>query len=194
MKNPDSLEAQLRARHFGDYFFYPTYTETLDKIWAAQADDPKALQTLIADGHADGLARLIACETLFEVDQLMLEEVGMENVAAVYCNALSKDLTGMGNSWGLLWENEDAGPQGGNLLSCGEFATQPLLALLENAEVRTNFEGSEEATVGNAARFRVKDFAAYYLADIHSLELPWHTDFEARDKAIAAMVAELPEE
>jgi hypothetical protein len=47
--------------------------------------------------------------------------------------------------------------------------------------------GSEQATLGNAAHYRVRDFAAYYLARITNQQLAFHTEFAARDAEIARL-------
>ena len=36
-------------------------------------------------------------------------------------------------------------------------------------------------------RYRVKDFAAFYLAKIFKLDLPWELDITKRDEAIATL-------
>jgi len=69
----------------------------------------------------------------------------------------------------------------------GPPALPALTALLDNADLRTDYEGSEEATVGNMARYRVKDFAAFYIAQIKNMPLPFYPDFVRRDEAIAQL-------
>ena len=48
-----------------------------------------------------------------------------------------------------------------------------------------------EATVGNGARYRIKDFAAFYLARLIRFSLPTHTDPAERDAEIAKLIAAL---
>ena len=76
-----NLEQQLASRHFGAYFYYPAYTQTLQTIWEAQGEDVRAVVGLIQNKEANVLSRLIASEVLFEQDLLLVEEAGMDNVA-----------------------------------------------------------------------------------------------------------------
>ena len=190
LQDKKSLEQQLVERDFGEYFYYPTHNATLENIWAAQAG-PAPLQELIKNEQASTLARLIAAEVLYDADLLYLQQTGMKRIAAVYCKALQEDVTGVANSWGLLWENDDMGPLGTNLRMCGTSANECLLDLLKDTRIRNNYEGSEEATVGNAAGFRVRDFAAYYLSKINQIALPYQRDVSKRDAAIDEMANEM---
>ncbi|MCB9230096.1 MAG: hypothetical protein H6581_00410 [Bacteroidia bacterium] len=180
------LEEKLLERSFGPYFYYPPYEATLSNIWNSQSG-PAVLQELIRSDEAATLARLIACETLYATDLLYLQEAGVDHVAEIYCKALSEDVTGMANSWGLLWENDDLGPQGKRLRMCAQSANPFLLPLLDDDRVRTNYQGSEEATLGNLAGYRVKDFAAFYLSKINRIPLEYHREVAERDAAIEVL-------
>ena len=50
----------------------------------------------------------------------------------------------------------------------------------------------EEATEMAQRAYRVKDFAAFYIAQIRKLELPWDPDLAKRDAAIAKLRRSLP--
>ena len=45
-------------------------------------------------------------------------------------------------------------------------------------------DGSKEATVGNGYQYRVKDFAAFYIAKIIDTPIAFHRDPADRDAAI----------
>jgi hypothetical protein len=108
-------------------------------------------------------------------------------VAEVYAEALAKNYAGHANVWGLLWENDQPGPVGVRFLMLGEAAVPALRGLLDNETLVDWYAGSEEATIGNAAQYRVKDFAAYYLGDLLRRPIPFHRDLAGRDLEIAKL-------
>jgi hypothetical protein len=61
-------------------------------------------------------------------------------------------------------ELDNAGPAGIRFVVLGEAAVPALVRLLDNAGTPLIYDGSKEATVGNADHYRVKDFAAFYLS------------------------------
>lgn len=177
----EELAAKLMADTF---FYYPQHELTIDRIWSDAANRPQ-LEELVRDPTAPAKARFLAAEILFARDVFFINRVGQEQVAEVYAEALRKQLTPHSNAWGLLWENDEAGQAGNRFFILGEHAIPALCALLGDETVIAHYEGSEEATVGNRARYRVKDFAAYYLGRITRHPIPYHRDHAARDAAIA---------
>ncbi len=132
-------------------------------------------------------ARFLACEVLFERDLGFLAAVGPAAVARIYADALVNDRTGMANSWGLLWEHNDAGPVGERFIELGAESLPALTPLLDDTRAPLTYQGSEAATVGNAYGFRIKDYAAFYAGIVNRTPIPFHADVAERDKAIAQL-------
>lgn len=194
MRKPkNELSQKIINNVFGEYFYYPVYDNTLDNLWNSQGNIPDKFQEIIRDDDEYILSRLIACEVLYKQDLLYLHAAGVDNVAQIYCKALEKDITQLANSWGLLYDHDDAGPLGTNLLMTETFANRYLIPLLQNEELRINYDGSEEATFGNDYQYRVKDFAAYYLHKINNIPIHFHRDHGMRDAEIAKFKIKLEE-
>jgi len=177
------LARRLIAREFGAFFEYPQHDRTVDAVWA----DPKnhgLLAEIARTPTMPAEARFLACEVLFRKDILFLQGQDRKQIAAVYAQALVHDYTGAANSWGLLYEHRDEGPVGIVFLQLGNSAVDALVPLLDDASRRTNYVGSIEATVGNGYQYRIKDFAAYYLARIKGIPIAFHRDFAERDAEI----------
>jgi len=174
----------------GDLFNYAIRGSAVDRIWAT----PDSLARLIAIARAPDApikARFLACEVLFDKHFIFVSEVGARVVAEIYTHALVHDFTGMANSWGLLYEHNDEGAVGIRFISLGEDAVPALTALLDNASRTLTYAGSEEATVGNAYGFRIKDYAAFYLGKIRRLPVAFHSRPEDRDREIAKLARTL---
>ena len=75
----------------------------------------------------------------------------------------------------------------------GERAIPELVKLLDNETVH-RYHGSEAATVGNAYRFRVKDFATYYICRVKNIKPVYHETHAARDAEIEKLKLLLAEE
>jgi hypothetical protein len=187
----DSPQDELARKLMADtFFYYPQHEQTIDRIWSDAANRP-LLEELVRDPAAPAKARFLAAEILFARDVFFLDRVGQERVAEVYAEALRKQVTPHTNAWGLLWENDQAGEAGNRFLILGEHAIPALRALLADETVIAHYEGSEEATLGNRARYRAKDFAAYYLGRITGHPIPYHREHAARDAAIADLAKTL---
>lgn len=128
---------------------------------------------------------------LFARDLTFTSRVAPSVIAEVYGQALEHNLTGMANSWGLLYEHHDAGPVGIRFVMLGEPAVPALTRLLDNASAPLIYDGSKEATVGNAYHYRIKDFAAYYLGRIRRVPVAFHREPTERDQEIARLKAQL---
>lgn len=183
MSEAQLLAQRLIAREFGPFFEYPQHDRTVDAVWA----DPKnhsLLAEIARTATMPAEARFLACEVLFRKDILFLQGQDRKQIAAVYAQALVHNYTGAANSWGLLYEHGDEGPVGIVFLQLGENAVDALVPLLDDAGQRLSYVGSIEATVGNAYQYRIKDFAAYYLARIKGIPIAFHRDFAERDAEI----------
>ena len=112
--------------------------------------------------------------------------------ARVFAVALQRDFAGYAYPWGRLWAGGDAlGLLGGTFVEIGRPAVPALTALLGDTTPRDTYLGSEEATDMAMRRYRVKDFAGYYLARIIGVDLPYEQDLDRRDAAITALRAKL---
>jgi len=115
------------------------------------------LQTVVRDGQ-DPVARVLAAEVLREFGEPPSEDLG-----PAYAQALGR--LPLGNLWGMLGETSDDGPLGAHLIEQGESAAPELRALLDD-DTPLFYDGSKEATAGNAMGYTVKDAAAYFLRRI----------------------------
>jgi hypothetical protein len=191
MQNQTSdLAHKLMSRAYGEFFVLPAHEQTLDRIWADPATHP-ALEALVAAAAQPLAARFLATEVLFARDLTFVSRVSAATVADIYARALEQNLTGMANSWGLLYEHDDAGPVGIRFVMLGEAAVPTLMRLLDNASAPLIYDGSKEATVGNAYHYRIKDFAAYYLGSIRRIPVAFHRELAERDQEIARLKQQL---
>lgn len=144
--------------------------------------------TLVEDSHRPDPVRFAAAVVL----KSRGEKADPEATAQVFATALQKDLAGYAYPWGRLWADGDSlGPLGTTLVEIGRPAVPALTALLGDTTPRDSYLGSEEATDMATRRYRVKDFAAFYLARIMGVELPWQPDLAKRDQAIANLRAKI---
>ncbi len=192
-----ALGQKLVNNAYGELFHYPEHDETVTKIWN-DTGNPAALEVLIDDASAPQKARFVAAEVLYARDFTFLGRHDHGTVARIYAFALQHKLTGHLNAWGMVWYNSSAGPAGSRMVGLGKAAIPVLRKLLEDRTVMDGYFGSEEATIGNGAKFRVRDFAAYYLSKIVDKPLalkeepPMSADYVTRDAAIEKLIAELP--
>lgn len=177
-----SFAHKLVDRTFGEFFIYPMHDQTIDRIWADPENRP-LLDSVLADTSISSEAKFLAAEVFFKKDILFMQRHAPEKVAAIYVEALKNNWTGMANSWGLMYKHEDEGPVGIAFLTIGEKAITPLSGLLDD-ETILQYQGSREATVGNAYRYRVKDAAAYYIGRILGAPLVYYPEISDRDAQI----------
>lgn len=181
--NTASFAKKLEAREFGEFFIYPMHDETIENVWS-DSRNHHLLDDILNDPTISHEAKFLACEILFKKDILFMRRHAPEEVAEIYAKALSNNLTGMANSWGLLYEHEDEGTVGGAFLTIGEKAIPALAKLLNDERTTLKYQGSAEATLGNEYRYRIKDFAAYYIGRITGNPLKYYADFPDRDDQI----------
>jgi hypothetical protein len=121
----------------------------------------------------------LAAEILFRKRDNFPRADQCEVLASAYVDAL-KGAT-IGNPWGLPGELN--GPAGRHLVSLGEPVAKGLESLLAD-DGAVLYIGSQDATWGNRFKFRVKDFAAFFLSTIRKLPYTLHTEPSARDADI----------
>lgn len=176
----------------------------LASIW----DDGKNrtyLERIILGQHFEDIIRLVASEILYkEVPDYPPDEYD-DALAYVYSQALR--MTGnndsfvsnlMGNQWGFLYYDDELGDagieaMGRHLLATGKKSIPYLMRLLDNTN-RIFYEGSQEATLGNSLKYRVKDAAAYYIGKLLGIDVRFHRKFEDRDGEINKLNSKLREE
>jgi hypothetical protein len=178
----DTIITKLVEDHYGNFFNYMIHDQIINTVWD-EADGVDNLKKILIDEEAPMKARFLVSEVLFTKRFGFVVEVGAELVAKIYANAMANNLTGMANSWGLLYEYNNEGPVGFNWLLLREAAIPELSKLLDNETIHM-YHGSKEATIGNAYQFRVKDFAAYYICKIKRIEAVYHETHAARDTEI----------
>ena len=133
-------------------------------------------------------SRFRAAEALFGSERDFPPDSLRATLASLYAEALRR--TGDGgrrwvpaNAWGLLYDLNDAGPTGAHFVRLGDAAITELVKLLDDTG-RLVYDGSKEATVGNAYGYRVKDAAAFYLGRILGVGVTFHQDVAERDAEI----------
>jgi hypothetical protein len=187
--NP-TLIKRLIDDSFGPTFVWPQHDQTIARIWTEPGNAAR-LEGIIDDRTAPIKARLIAAETLFKYDFSFLDRHDDKDVARIYADALASHTPLIANVWGLLWINERAGELGGRFIMLGDSAVPALKSLLDNSTVVDWYAGSEDATVGNGAKYRIKDFAAWYLARITNHPIEFHSDAASRDMEIVKLIASI---
>jgi hypothetical protein len=183
----DELARELLGSQF---FYYPQHEQAIERIWS-KPGSPNALEELVKDPNAPAKTRFLAAEVLFARDVFFIERVGRALVAQIYAEALAKRFAPHANVWGLLWEGDDLGAAGSRFLILGRDAIPALTALLTDEAIVQDYEGSEEATVGNRAEYRIKDYAAYYISRITGLPMHFEQDFPVRDREIARLMKKM---
>jgi len=185
-----TLVQGLQDDRFGLTFLWPMHDQTIARIQAV-SDSTARLEAIIDDRTAPAKARLIAAEALFDHDASFLARHDQKEVARIYTDALAQHAVPGANSWGMLWLNGRSGLLGDRIFFLGEAAIPVLKSLLDNSTVVDWYEGSEAATLGNMQRYRIKDFAAWYLAEITGHPIAFHRDNAERDAEIAKLLASI---
>src|SRR5262249_54075723 len=158
---------------------WPQHDDTVARIWSKLG--MHTLEEVIEDRDASPRGRFVAAEVLFSNEFSFLDRHDHKMVASLYARALAERATGSPHPWGLLWIDDSIGQLGSRFLALGDAAIPALRELLRNDTIVDWYAGSEEATVGNRARYRIKDFAAFYLARIVRIPLAAHTEPAERD-------------
>ena len=181
---------QLVDRKFGNFFIYPMHDETIDSIWRDPANH-KLLEDIIEDDSVSDEAKFLACVVLDKMDVTYGTRHSPEKIVGIYAKALVNNFTGMANSWGLLYDQMDDGPIGIKFIAMRQYAVPVLLKLLDDERTTLTYQGSAEATIGNGYKYRIKDFAAYYLGRMMGKPLKYYPDLSERDKQIEKLKEDL---
>ena len=166
-----------------------------DAAWDGGANRAE-LEAVVTDETHDDLTRLLASEVLYAKAPDYPPGGWEGTLAPLYARGLA--LTGLsdgppafsGNEWGFMYAGagDPHGVLGAHLLATGKSAVAPLLALLDDTAPML-YEGSQEATIGNAQRLRVNDAAAYYLGRLTGTPIVLHDDLGERDAEIERLRA-----
>ena len=186
--NKNKLETILVKTGFQRLFMYGN--KSLAKTIWEDGKNAASFKHIIASGTASLYAKFLAAEVLryFEVK---LDPQNHSVLAEIYANALKNTSADRensvrlnGNLWGFLYETNDAGYLGQQFIRFGDAAIPPLTKLLEDSAGRILYEGSKEATMGNAYQYRIKDFATFYISKIKDIPITFYRDLKERDKEI----------
>jgi hypothetical protein len=166
----------------------------VDELWKTSAAD---LDALVRDASQDHLARFLAAEILFLRSPGYPPADARAVLAPLYAEALVQ--TGArsggwglaGNMWGFLYERDDLGSAGEHVMAIGADMVPALRPLLDNTDVIL-YEGSQEATLGNSLRYRVKDVAAYFIGRLTKTPVAFHPAPADRDRELAKLAKSLP--
>ena len=178
---------KLVEEHYGYLFNYAIRERVAEKVWEDAGYDK--LLRIAKSEQAPMKARFLACEILHIKDFTSLANIPKHTLARIYAQALANNYTGMANSWGFLYEHEgkyehyNIGVTAGMFLELWDKALPPLIELLDDDTVYL-YDGSREAMRPNERRYRIKDFAAYYIGKITRTPVAYHERHEDRDKEI----------
>ena len=185
MSGPDDTARDLGRAGYTSLFLAGDDSRA-PAIWDGGANR-EALEAIVdGDGYGD-LERVLAAEVLRAYAD-GYRDGREETLGPLYARALA--LSGLrggplvfsGNLWGLLYDGGD-GPLGEHLLQAGDAALEPLKALLDDTAPLL-YEGSEDATIGGARGYRVKDAAAYFIGRLTGEDVPLHEQPAERDAEI----------
>jgi len=170
-----------------------------DSIWEHE-ENVERFRSIIFSTSSTAHAKFLAAEMLryFKVES-DTQSYGI--LAESYAYALEHTTADRenivhlnGNLWGLLYEENDIGYLGRQFIKFDKAALPPLVKLLDDDTGRILFEGSEEATIGNAYQYRVKDFAAFYISKIKNIPIKFYQEMNERDKEIERLKSLLKED
>jgi hypothetical protein len=198
-KNEKSIANQLTEIGISTLFQYIESTK-INFIWQ-DGQNKTALLNIVLKVDYDDYTRLLASEILFLKDKNYPAESMHEVLAYIYAKALfisgdtSKSFRISGNFWGFMYFSDenginDFGIIGTHLMTTKDKAIPYLVKLLTNSEILF-YEGSQDATIGNGLKYRVKDAAAYYIGKISGIPVKYHENFAERDLEIERLKEKL---
>jgi hypothetical protein len=176
--NTTILKLSDKIRNAGFARLFLNYNDDLiNEIWQV-TDISKKLKNICFDETIDIEVRFLAAEILFKKTKNFPDEDRKAKLAEVYAAILASDLSINANIWGMPGKLN--GATGKHLLSMGHSIIPAFLPLLKN-DSRIYYEGSEDATEGNAYQYRVKDFAAFFLSEVVNQSYVLHKNPLMRD-------------
>jgi hypothetical protein len=194
----DSLARHLVQTGDIDFFHRMDY-KLVDSFWD-KGKNEAALMEIVSQRHYDDLARLLASEILFHSQKnyppVELEDtLGYVYARALYITGDTRTFPLMGNEWGFMYFNDKDGivdydALGSHLMKIGRKAVPYLKPLLSDTSIIV-YWGSEEATIGNSLKYRVKDAAAYYIGKITGNAVRFYENNADRDAEIERLKKKL---
>ena len=195
---PSDVAARLVQAGY-DGLFLAGDRSCAPSLWAG-GDNREALAAVVADEGYGELERTLASEVLYRCDEAYPPDGWDDILGHVYADALrltgaSRSLALTGNLWGTLYHGDltgarDEGPLAKHLLAAGPAAVAHLVPLLDDP-APILYEGSQEATLGNSLRYRVKDAAAYLVGRLNGIAVAFHDDPAQRDAEIDRLKSKL---
>jgi hypothetical protein len=170
-----------------------------DSIWL-EGKNRNFLVQIVLNSELEDYVRLLATEVLYSKSTDFPRVDLQEALAYIYSQALmasgkSSKFFIAGNQWGYMYFSDksgisDYGNMGKHLIDTGKAAIPYLVKLLNNGEM-LEYEGSQEATLGNSLKYRIKDAAAYYIGKMTSIAVQFYTNFPERDAEIERLKEKL---
>ncbi|GAA4160168.1 hypothetical protein GCM10022217_23830 [Chryseobacterium ginsenosidimutans] len=187
----DKIANQITETNYDRLFFSGNYN-LIDSLW--KNGENKNVLTEIAESEKyDNHTRLLVSEILFNKEKEYFRTKVFDSLASVYAKAMifatdEGNTRLSGNLWGFMYYSDqnnisDYGILGERLIILGNKVLPYLEKLLDNEDIIL-YEGSQDATLGNSLKYRVKDTAAYYIGKILKIQVNFFENFERRDAEI----------
>lgn len=155
--------------------------DAIDELWG-EPEAPGALERLALDESGDPWVRFLAAEVVLSKRPDAFGDDDRRTISTLYATALRRQFTGSANEWSF--PGQPVGRAGEHLLTMGPEAATALVPALDD-ETPVVYEGSQDAMVGAAYHYRVKDLAAQFIAELTGVSFPLSEDAAVRDAAIA---------
>jgi len=192
-----NLIEEIEKNSYSDLFLTEN-EELIKELWNEGKNEESLFHILEIDTVHD-LTKLKIAELLF-LQKIHIPKQYYQSIAHSYASCLTltsrennNSLGLSGNSWGFLYEDDDAGVLGSRFFVFGEESMTALLKLL-NEDAAIEYEGSKSAMIGNDYQYRVKDFAAFYISKIKNISITFYQDFDKRDAEIERLKGILEKE
>jgi hypothetical protein len=179
MADTHELAERLTALGYANLFLIMDNT-ALEAIWA-EPDSRARLEALAYDQEQPFMPRFLAAEILFAKAEGYPPADARTRLAHVYAAALAHEGVVNANIWAM--PDSVDGATGLHVLALGAAVPVAFAPLLDD-QTPLFYEGSEEATVGNAYNYRVKDLAALFISSTARLPYTVHPQPQERDAEI----------
>lgn len=194
----DKLANQLKEVGYSGLFQYGERS-LADDVWQ-DGENEDTLRQIVLYPEYEVYIRLLASEVLYAKSTDYPPSDWKDTLAYIYAQALAisghqEGILIAGNQWGFMYFYDksgikDYGSLGSHLVNTGRPAIPYLVTLLNN-DNSLFYEGSEEATIGNSLKYRVKDAAAYYIGKITGIPVQFHESHADRDAEIERLKEQL---
>lgn len=187
-RNEDIVSTLLR-HGFIELFLRMDET-LLNEIWSYPGNRDK-LYELITDHDAPEEARFLSSEILFLKEKKFPPDNLKNELSQLYASILGQGGSVNANIWGLPGFLN--GGTGQHVVALGQTIVKDFSSLLQNTG-RVYYEGSRDATQGNAYKYRIKDLAAFFLATVLNIPYTVYKEPESRDEEIEGLKQNLNKE